>query len=86
MKRLIVDGYNVLMRARAYAELARTDLDAARAALVSDVAAFAHGEFRATVVFDGGGNPASLGVPHDVAGVTVLFSPYGVDADAVIEQ
>ena len=41
-----------------YRELADDDLDSARVALVSDVAAFACGEWDATVVFDGGAQPA----------------------------
>jgi predicted RNA-binding protein with PIN domain len=49
------------------------------------VAAFAHGEWLATVVFDGHSNPASEGLAHRIAGVTVVFSKFGVDADAVIE-
>ncbi len=85
MRTLIVDGYNVIHRTPPYRQLAEDDLDAARTALVSDVAAFAHGEWKATVVFDGHANPHSEGLPHEVSGVTVVFSPYGVDADVVIE-
>lgn len=85
MRTLIVDGYNVIRRTPPYRHLAENDFDAARTALVSDVAAFAHGEWRATVVFDGHANPRSEGLPHDVSGVTVVFSPFGVDADVVIE-
>jgi predicted RNA-binding protein with PIN domain len=66
--------------------LASTDLDSARVALVSDVAAFAAGEWDATVVFDGGNNPHSTGEPHTTAGVTVVFSRFGTEADAVIES
>lgn len=83
---LIVDGYNVLCAAEPYASLAGDDLDAARARLVADVAAYAGREQQALVVFDGGGNPSSDGAPHTVAGVEVVFSPAGVDADTVIEQ
>ena len=86
MRTLIVDGYNVIKQTPPYSALAENDLDAARAALVGDVSAFAHGEWKATVVFDGHNNPQSLGVPHDVGGVTVLFSRFGVDADTVIES
>ena len=86
MRALIVDGYNVIRQTPPYSTLAETDLDAARAALVSDVGAFAHGEYRAIVVFDGHNNEASTGVAHDVAGVTVIFSRFGVDADSVIES
>jgi predicted RNA-binding protein with PIN domain len=85
VRRLIVDGYNVIRQTPPYSLLAEDDLDAARAALVSDVGAFAHGEWRATVVFDGHSNPSSTGVPHQVGGVTVIFSRHGIDADAVIE-
>lgn len=83
---LVVDGYNVIHQTPPYADLAEDDLDAARAALVDDIAAFAAGEWRAVVVFDGHGNPRSDGTPHEHSGVTVVFSPYGVDADAVIER
>ena len=62
MRTLIVDGYNVIRRTPPYRQLAEDDdFDAARTALVSDVAAFAHGEWRATVVFDGHANPHSDG-------------------------
>lgn len=84
---LIVDGYNVVCsEVGPYANLAERDLDAARTRLVADVAAYAHGEMDAVVVFDGGRNRHSDGAPHDVGGVTVVFSPFGVDADSVIEQ
>jgi uncharacterized protein len=86
MRTLIIDGYNVIRQTPPYSRLAADDLDAARAALVSDVSAFSHGEYKATVVFDGHSNPASTGVAHDVAGVTVVFSRHGIDADAVIES
>lgn len=85
MRRLIVDGYNVLHADDRYRRLAEQDLDTARARLVEDVAAFSAGEWRATVVFDGGGNARSDGAPHHVAGVTVLFSREGESADSVIE-
>lgn len=85
MRVLIVDGYNVIGQTPFYSQLAEDDLDAARAALVSDVSAFAHGEWDATIVFDGHNNARSTGSPHHVAGVTVVFSRYGVDADTVIE-
>jgi uncharacterized protein len=85
-RELIVDGYNVIRSTPPYSHLAEDDLDAARAALVSDVSAYAHGEWKATVVFDGHNNRASDGLSHHVAGVTVIFSRFGVDADAVIES
>lgn len=86
MRRLIVDGYNVLHASPDYEALAERDIDSARARLVEDVAAFSVGRFRATVVFDGAGNPASRGEPHHVAGVAVVFSKAGQEADATIES
>ncbi len=83
---LLVDGYNVLRLTPPYREIADTDLEGARVALVSDVAAYAAGEWEATIVFDGGGNPHSDGVPHHEAGVTVVFSKFGTEADTVIES
>lgn len=84
---LIVDGYNVIRQTPPYRDLAeRDDLDAARTALIADVAAYAHGVWESTIVFDGGGNPLSTGEPHTVAGVRVIFSPFGVTADSIIES
>lgn len=82
---LIVDGYNVIAADPGYRRLAADDLDTARARLVSDVAAHASGRWRGVIVFDAANNPASDGSPHGVAGVTVIFSRAGEDADAVIE-
>lgn len=86
MRTLIVDGYNVIRLTPPYRDIAEDDLDAARAALVSDVAAYAQGEWDATVVFDGGMNPQSTGIAHHTSGVTVIFSAYGTEADTVIER
>lgn len=83
---LIVDGYNVIGTEPSYATSASRDLESARAMLVRDAASFASGVWRCTVVFDGAGNPASDGVPHKVAGVTVVFSPHGRSADTVVES
>jgi predicted RNA-binding protein with PIN domain len=83
---LLVDGYNVIRQTPPYRELAEGDLETARAALVSDVAAYSDRSFEATIVFDGHLNPSSNGIPHQVAGITVVFSRYGIDADSVIES
>ncbi|GAB4291247.1 MAG: NYN domain-containing protein [Coriobacteriia bacterium] len=85
MLRYIVDGYNVLHVSDRYRSLAGSDLDAARARLVEDVASFCSGESRCVVVFDGAGNPSSDGTPHHIAGVMVIFSAAGESADTVIE-
>ena len=85
MRTLIVDGYNVIHRTPPYTHIAEQDLDSARLALISDVAAFAHTDYHATVVFDGHSNPHSDGLAHHIAGVTIIFSRHGCDADSVIE-
>lgn len=84
-RRLIIDGYNLLLSAPRYSATADTDLDAARERLIADLGARAAEGQQVTVVFDGAGNPFSDGEPHDVGGVTVIFSAAGSDADAVIE-
>jgi predicted RNA-binding protein with PIN domain len=83
---VIIDGYNVIHTDDRYSSLAARDLDAARARLVADVSCWSTASGSdVVVVFDGGGNPASDGMPHRIAGIEVRFSPAGVTADAVIE-
>ena len=92
---LVVDGYNVIRSCSRYRAL--IDEDAAgpvlhdvyvrsRKALLADVAAFALGAYDAAVVFDAFGNGESERPPMRTAGVDVVFSPTGVEADAVIER
>jgi predicted RNA-binding protein with PIN domain len=86
MRRLIIDGYNVLCGAPRYSALAENDMDGARERLIADLGARVAEGQDVTVVFDGGGNPSSEGVPSEIGGVTVIFSPHGSEADAVIES
>lgn len=86
MRRLIVDGYNVIHSVPRYASQAEQDVDGARERLIADLGARAAEGQDVVVVFDGGGNPSSQGQPVVVGGVTVVFSPAGTDADAVIES
>ena len=92
---LVVDGYNAIRESPRYRRLIDEDLTdpvlhdvyvRAREALLADVAAFAQGHYAATVVFDGFGNPDPERPPMRTAGVDVVFSPSGVEADAVIER
>lgn len=83
---LIVDAYNVIAHDPTYRMLFDSDADTGRARLVDDVASHSAGRFRATVVFDAHANPIADGQPHEIAGVVVVFSPAGVEADAVIES
>lgn len=82
---VVIDGYNLLHAHPSYAALLETDIDAARARLVADLAGYAQGGPRTIAVFDGAGNPASDGAPHHVGALTVVFSAAGTSADAVIE-
>jgi len=92
VKVILVDGYNVIRTTGCYAHLAGDDFsggpgfNAAREALIADVAVAAQGEASATIVFDAYGNRESEGEAVDVAGIQVVFSPAGQTADTVIEQ
>lgn len=81
----IIDGYNLLHAHPEHSQLIGSDIDVARARLVSELAEYAEGGPRTIVVFDGAGNPDSDGTPHHVGGLTVVFSPTGQSADTVIE-
>jgi predicted RNA-binding protein with PIN domain len=85
VRELIIDGYNVLHALPRYRDVLRRDLAAARDRLVGDVASFAAGAWHAAVVFDGASQADDAPQP-DVAGVRVLYSPEGVDADTVVEE
>lgn len=90
---LIVDGFNVLRSGSRYKNITldMPDYDhdwfnRAREKLVNDVVHYAGREYRATVVFDGGGNAESTGDEQKIGGVSVVFSPAGSSADKVIEK
>ena len=90
---LIVDGFNVLRSGSRYKNisLSMPDYDhdwfnRAREMLINDVVHFSGREYRATIVFDGGGNEESTGEEQRVGGVNVVFSPAGSAADKVIEK
>ena len=88
---LLVDGYNLLRSSGRYDDIETDDFDddplnRAREALISDIAAFAQGRYDATIVFDGGGNIMSEGIPAKTAGIQVVFSAAGTDADQLIER
>lgn len=90
-KLLIIDGYNVLRSGSRYQRISDPDytddwFNAARDALVNDVINFSGREWRAIVVFDGGGNAYSAGDAQTLGGVRIVFSPAGQSADKVIEK
>ena len=57
-----------------------------REALLADVAAYAQHSYEAVLVFDASGNLSQNRPNFSRAGVRVVFSQTGEDADAVIEQ
>lgn len=93
---LVVDGYNVIHATDRYERLvdahtnpARLDTDPyvrAREALLSDVAAFAHGTYEPIIVYDAAGNPAPEHPELKSGGVRMLFSAAGQSADELIER
>lgn len=92
-RRLIVDGFNVLRSGSRYRDIDGPNPDydhdwfnRAREMLVNDVVHFSGREWKATVVFDGGGNAESTGEAERIGGVEVVFSPAGSAADKVIEK
>jgi hypothetical protein len=85
VRAVVVDGYNVLRGSARYRRIVERDIDAARDRLVTDVASWAAEDLDAYVVFDGAANPLPDGTSTEVAGVRVMFSGHGVDADSVIE-
>lgn len=86
-RHLIIDGYNVIAQTNPYLSLARRDdFELACEALISDVASFVEPNRKVTLVFDGTNNPHSTGDPQRIAGVTVIYSAYGIIADSVIEK
>ncbi len=60
--------------------------EVARAALLTDVAAYAQGTYDAIIVFDAAGNLSPERPNFSHAGVRVVFSAQGESADTVIER
>jgi predicted RNA-binding protein with PIN domain len=85
-RRLIIDGYNLLLGAPRFAADVERDIDTARDRLIAELGARAAEGQDVTIVFDGAGNPFSDGEPRPVGGVTVIYSRAGTDADSVIES
>jgi uncharacterized protein len=94
---LVVDGYNVLRSSSLYRtasgnplwddDFSDDPLNPARQRLLADVSSYATGNYRrAIVIFDGADNELSTGDTSEIAGLEVVFSPYGVSADSLIEE
>ena len=88
---LVVDGYNVIYKTPRYTSLmdesdSHDPFARARELLIADVAAYAQGRFKATIVFDAAGNVSPERPNLTRAGVKCIFSETGESADTVIER
>lgn len=92
---LVVDGYNIIHATPRYEKLVYSHSDdpyssdvhdAARTALIADVAAFAQGRYEPVIVFDGAGNVSAERPNISQAGCRIEFSPTGVSADTVVQR
>lgn len=86
MRVVLIDGYNVVHSTSRYKTLAESDLEGARARLIDDIAGSCEPGDKVIVVFDGAANPLSDGALHEIAGIGVVFSSFGISADDTIEQ
>ncbi len=86
---IIIDGYNLLHAANIVAEgLGKYSLEKSRRSVLRAVAALLSAKERGstTVVFDGKDAPPGLTKVAEFAGMTVLFSEPGTEADDLIEE
>ncbi len=84
---LVVDGYNILHAWPQLKALMRRDLEAAADRLLEELRILHDfGGYDLILVFDGKGNQLSILHPDDTETLTVVYSPQGVTADAVIER
>jgi hypothetical protein len=85
--RLVIDGYNLVRADSAEADYVHNDLEGARSRLIDRLKIYKrlkHG--RLTLVFDGTASGRLSSGKENHAGVEVLFSKGGEDADTVIKR
>ncbi len=92
-KIVLVDGYNVIRSCQKYRSFiidhdpkVNDVYQRARPYLIADAAALVDDKTDVVVVFDAAQNTESQGRPVREAGIVVYFSPYGAEADELIEQ
>ncbi len=84
---LIVDGYNILFAWEDLAQTARSDLDAARRALIDRLSSYAaFKQCRLVLVFDGYKQPGNIGEKNADLGIHVVYTKEGQTGDQYIEQ
>ncbi len=84
---MVIDGYNLIMALDRYRSLMLDEPEAARRALVEDLASYhtARGH-PTTVVFDGARGLWHHDREYEERGVTVIFSQRGKSADDIIDE
>jgi predicted RNA-binding protein with PIN domain len=87
MTHLLIDGYNLIRQIPALARHESISLADGRSALIGLLARYRKIKgIRVTVVFDGRSGLADFPEPYHEAGIGVVFSPAGSDADTIIKQ
>jgi len=85
MRLIIIDGYNVIHGLARYRSMMGRGMEAARYALIADVAAWRDSDDRAYIVFDGAHESGQPHADSRSSGVAVIYTGEERDADSVIE-
>ena len=86
-KHVIIDGYNLLGASSRGSLGSVLDVEAVRERLLQDLATYRHRvRHRITVVFDAWKQPGGTQYHEHRAGLTVIFSKQGEQADQVIQR
>ena len=84
---LIIDGYNLIRQSTELSRLDAVDLEAGRNALLENLHAYKKiKHHRITVVFDGGRGNSYQTTTCNHKGISVIYSPKGVEADEIIKK
>lgn len=84
---LLIDGYNVIHSCEPFQSVLKKNIDAACKLLIEHIIALHSNEkLRTTIVFDGKGTDIQIEHPTNDPSFSVLFTPSGTSADAIIEQ
>ena len=84
---LIVDGYNIIFAWDELAAIAKSDLDAARRALLDSLSSYAgYKKHHVVVVFDGYKQKGNPGEKSRVHNLQVVYTKEGETGDAYIES
>ena len=84
---LVIDGYNVIRQSPVFKKAEQEGLEVGRETLIKYLEAYRKlKKHKITVVFDGE-NAAHLSIQKErIAGISVIYSPYGQTADEIIKR